>query len=180
MVAEWFKQTGVWVATALGGTSLAGVLGFVIWYTLKSAFTKSNKQVVELNRQLAKETSDIAVEKGLGAIKVQVHKHDIQPLVEERMREVAKISSEAQTKELKEIKENQQKMVVIMEKVAKLFDDSYYISDEAKAELNEAIEDAKEISVEPVESKVSVEETKEEPKTEKEPQKESQKTTIER
>lgn len=178
MVAEWFNTVWGWVVAVAGGVSYSAILTTIICIILKRATAKSGDRQVEISKQVAEETCKTAIKESLGAIKTRVHKHDIEPLVEEKLREVAKISSEVQAKELKEVHEENQKIVKILEKFAVYFDDSFYVSDNAKAELKEAIADAKEEKVELAESEV-VEELIEIPtNTEITPQNESQKPTL--
>ena len=90
------------------------------------------------------------------------------------MKEVAKITSEEQVKALKDLHAENQKIVAILEKFAVYFDDSFYVSAEAKQELKDAIADAKdEKEPEIVESEVDGEFIETTPNTENNPQNES-------
>ena len=178
---DWFTNIWGWVVGIASGVSYGAILTAVIVMGIKRIGNKSEKKQVEICRETTLEATEYAIEKGLGAIKTKVHKHDIEPLVEEKLRIAAKVASEEQVKELQRIHEENQKIVAILEKFSVYFDDSYYISAETKAELKEAISNAKENKADLVESELEENYIDESPSTENNPQNESHKTnSIER
>lgn len=173
MVADWFNTVWGWVVSIVGGLSFAGIVTAIIYGCLKGGFAKAIQKInIE---EIVKETSEKSVAEGVKRVKSITHKHDIQPLVEEKLKEIAKYTSEEQTKELKKLHEDHQKLVKILEGIASLYDDSFYVSDEVKANLKKSIAEAKndEINVEPAESEVIDEIVYDEPNIENNPQNES-------
>lgn len=182
MVADWFNTVWGWVVAVAGGVSYSAILTTIICIVLKGTAAKARQSQAQITKEVQKEACETAIKEGLGAIKTKVHKHDIEPLVEARLKDVAKITSEEQVKALKEIHEENQKLVLILEQISKLFDNSFYISEETKQELKNTIAEAKdETEPELVESEVVNELVSETPNTENNTQNESHKTTsIER
>lgn len=178
-ITEWFSTVWGWVVSIVGGLSFSAIITMVLYGCIKGGFAKAVARQSSAYKEQAREVSKIAVEEGLKGIKTRVHKHDIEPLVEARMKEVAKITSEEQVKALKDLHAENQKIVAILEKFAVYFDDSFYVSAEAKQELKDAIADAKdEKEPEIVESEVDGEFIETTPNTENNPQNESHKTNY--
>lgn len=182
MIAEWFQTAWGWVTSIIGGLSFSAILTAIICAMIKGNNNRNSAKLVELLREEAKASSQEAVAEGLGAIKTIVHKHDIEPLVDAKLKNVAKITSEEQTKDLKQIHKDYQQIVKILDIFSSYFDNSFYVSDENKHALKEEIAEAKdEEEPEPVKSDLIDEMVSEPVNTENSPQNESHSTTsIER
>jgi hypothetical protein len=150
---EFLSEIWVWIATALGGVSLTGVIVGVICAVLKGSFRKA---ISKINVEKIAET---ATEKGIEKVKKIAFTHNIQPLVESGLEKVNEKSTELVKKELQEVRAGYNKIVDILDKLSAYFDDSIGITEDKKKALKNALEEAKDQSVE-VES-VIVEETTE-------------------
>ena len=79
---EILNEIWVWIVSALGGVSLAGVISAAIYGCLKGAFSKTISKInVE---KIAKD----ATEKGIDKVKAVSFSHSIQPLVESELKKI--------------------------------------------------------------------------------------------
>ena len=161
---EWINQIWVWILGAVGGLTVGGIITAICVAFIKG---KIAKMIAKVNFEKIEEK---AVNKGLEKIKGVTFKHEIQPLVQSEMVKVNENAVKGLKNELKEIKAQYTHLVLINEKLAAYFDNSI-VSEAKKAELHEAIEDAKETPLY-VESVVLEEKLKEEYK----PQQKAKKT----
>lgn len=134
---EFLNEIWTWIASIVGGVSLAGIVTTVIYGALKGAF---NRTISKINVQ---KIADEATEKGVERVKKVSFTHSIQPIVESELKKINEKASEALKAELKEVNENYARLVVCIEKLAAYFDYSIGVTDTAKAELKEAIAEAK-------------------------------------
>ena len=175
---EILNEIWVWIVSALGGVSLAGVISAAIYGCLKGAFSKTISKInVE---KIAKD----ATEKGIDKVKAVSFSHSIQPLVESELKKINEMSVEVVKKELNEVKAEYKTLINIVKKLSAYFDNSIGVSDTAKQELKQAIAEAENEPVEPtnyaVVGKVE-EEVEAKDKTEREPLQDVKKaTSVER
>lgn len=175
---EILNEIWVWIVSALGGVSLAGVISAAIYGCLKGAFSKTISKInVE---KIAKD----ATEKGIDKVKAVSFSHSIQPLVESELKKINEMSVEVVKKELNEVKAEYKTLINIIKKLSAYFDNSIGVSDTAKQELKQAIAEAENEPVEPtnyaVVGKVE-EEVEAKDKTEREPLQDVKKaTSVER
>jgi hypothetical protein len=148
---EFLSEIWVWIATALGGVSLTGAIVGVICTVLKGSFRKA---ISKINVEKIAET---ATEKGIERVKKISFTHSIQPLVESGLEKINEKSIELVKAELKEVRDGYNKIVDILDKLSSYFDDSIGVTEDKKKLLKNAIENAKNQSVE-VES-IVIEET---------------------
>ena len=140
---EILNEIWVWIVSALGGVSLAGVISAAIYGCLKGAFSKTISKInVE---KIAKD----ATEKGIDKVKAVSFSHSIQPLVESELKKINEMSVEVVKKELNEVKAEYKTLINIVKKLSAYFDNSIGVSDTAKQELKQAIAEAENEPVEP-------------------------------
>jgi len=124
-----FQSVEGWVIASVGGVSLAGIISFIIWAVLKSAF---NKVIIKANLKATQE---------------------------EELKKIVEQAQELVAQELESVNKRYDKLVNVLEALASYFDNSIGVSDEAKQSLKEALAEAKEIKIEPeIEQEVKVEE----------------------
>lgn len=172
------NEIWVWIVSAFGGVSLAGVISAIIYGCLKGAFSKTISKIdVE---KIAKD----ATNKGIDKVKAVSFSHSIQPLVESELKKINEMSVEVVKKELNEVKAEYRTLINIIKKLSAYFDNSIGVSDTAKQELKQAIAEAENEPVEPTNYAVvgKVEEEDEaKDKTEREPLQDVKKaTSVER
>ena len=140
---EILNEIWVWIVSALGGVSLAGVISAAIYGCLKGAFSKTISKInVE---KIAKD----ATEKGIDKVKAVSFSHSIQPLVESELKKINELSVEVVKKELNEVKAEYKTLINIIKKLSAYFDNSIGVSDTAKQELKQAIAEAENEPIEP-------------------------------
>ena len=140
---EILNEIWVWIVSALGGVSLAGVISAAIYGCLKGAFSKTISKInVE---KIAKD----ATEKGIDKVKAVSFSHSIQPLVESELKKINEMSVEVVKKELDEVKAEYKTLINIIKKLSAYFDNSIGVSDTAKQELKQAIAEAENEPIEP-------------------------------
>ena len=175
---EILNEIWVWIVSALGGVSLAGVISAAIYGCLKGAFSKTISKInVE---KIAKD----ATEKGIDKVKAVSFSHSIQPLVESELKKINELSVEVVKKELNEVKAEYKTLINIIKKLSAYFDNSIGVSDTAKQELKQAIAEAENEPIEPTNYAVvskAEEEAEPKDKTAREPSQDVKKaTSVER
>ena len=158
-----FNTVWGWVIASVGGVSLAGILTTILWAILKSSFNRTiEKANLERTQEVAAEK---AADKAVSKIKSVSYKQSLQPVVESQLKKVTEEAQEMVKAELQEVNDNYNKLLAILEALSKYFDNSIGVSDSAKAELKNAIAEAKsDKTYTYVEEEVKVNEIKEEPK----------------
>ena len=144
----------VWILSICGGVTVSGLVSAIIYACLKGAF---NKAIARIN---VEKIADKATEKGVERVKKIAFTHDIQPLCESELEKINEKADKHIEKAVARLEDKLNKVIAIQEKQAAYFDNSIGVSDKAKTELKQAIEDAKTDTVEPVESVIVEEETK--------------------
>lgn len=132
---EALDNLWVWLLSAVGGVSIGTILAFIIKITLTRSFTK---HTVKATKELQRANEEFET-KRLEKIKKVAFTQNIQPVLESGLEKVSEKSQALIKAEIGEIKENQAKIVNILEKLGAYFDNSI-ISEEKKAEFKEAIE----------------------------------------
>lgn len=171
---EFLSEIWVWIVSALGGISLAGIITTVIYGCLKGAF---NRTISKINVQ---KIADQATEKGVERVKEVSFTHSIQPIVESRLVEINEKATEVFEKQTEKVSDKYDKIINILDKLACYFDNSIGVADEKKAELKQAIAEAKneQITAESVVvDEIVIETTKH---SEKEPKTAKSSTKVER
>lgn len=134
---EILNQIWVWLGTALGGVSLAGIISAIIYGALKGAF---NKTISKINvAQIAEQ----ATEKGVEKVKKVSFSHSIQPIVESELKKINEHSVEVIKIYLEEVGKKYDNVINILEKLSAYFDNSIGVSETAKQELRETIANSK-------------------------------------
>lgn len=130
MIAPYVTNGAIWSA-------IASILGACIARAIKKSKNETtaalNTKVVanELKQEMKKEIKEISFEQ------------NIQPLVESELKKVTEEANTYLKQQLKETQEGYNKLLLCVEKLSAYFDNSIGVSDEAKAELKQAIADAK-------------------------------------
>ena len=163
-----FSTVWGWIIAALGGVSLTGLISAIIYISLKGAF---NRTIEKQNlKKTQEDAAEQAAEKAVAKIKNISFKQSLQPVIVGQLKLITAETQEMVKQELKEVKEQYNNVVHILEALAKYFDNSIGVSEEAKENLKNAIYQAKEQKVdESIEEEVTltqeeVEEIIEEPK----------------
>lgn len=154
--------------TALGGISMTGILAAIIYGCLKGAFSKTVSKID------VEKIANKATEKGIERVKKVSFTHNIQPLVESELSKINEKSVEVLKDSLKEVNDNYNKIINILEGLAMYFDNSIGVSEEKKAALKEIIANAKKepITAESVVSdEIIIEDEKKSAEAKKEPKK---------
>lgn len=152
-MGEIFTQAVVWIGTALGGISLAGIITAILYGCIKGAF---NKTISKINVQ---KIADEATEKGVEKVRKVSFTHSIQPLVESKLEKINEKATEVIDKSVQSLNAKFDNVILILERLSAYFDNSIGVSEQAKAELKKAIADAKN-EVKTAESVVEVEDVK--------------------
>lgn len=134
---EIINQIWVWIVSAVGGISLAGIITTTIYSCLKGAF---NKTISKINVQ---KIADQATEKGVEKVKKISFTHSIQPLVESELKKVNEHSVEVLKIYMEEVSKKYENVLSVLEKLSAYFDNSIGVSETAKKELKQAIANAK-------------------------------------
>lgn len=161
---EILNNIWVLIITLIGKLSLDAILLAILYGVLRGRIEKS---VAKINAQ---KIADDAVEKGIKKVERITFNHNIQPLVESSLEKQNEKSVEVVKDTLAKVDDQYNKVINILEKLGAYFDDSIGVSENAKKELKEAIQDAK-VEIIKVESHIEpIEEPKiEEPKKETKP-----------
>lgn len=162
---ESIQQIWDTIAPYVTGTTIGSIVMIAVTTIIKSAIAKLGKKQDEVfsSKVVAKEVSNEMKDE----IKNISFEQTIQPLVESELKKVTEAANEYVKQQLKETQEGYNKLLNCLEKLSAYFDNSIGVPDEAKAELKQAIEDAK-VPAEPTntfDTKVVVEEiVQEQPK----------------
>ena len=138
---EIFTEIWMWIVSAVGGITLAGIITAIIYGSLKGAF---NRAISKINVQ---KITEQATDKGIERIKKISFSHSIQPLVESELKKVYEQATKTINDELKRVQENYNNIINVLEKLSAYFDNSIGINESTKAELKNALESAKDKSV---------------------------------
>lgn len=158
------ELTNIWnmIAPYVAGGTLGGTILISVILVLRSALCKRIDSVKETFNE--KKVTENVSNNVLAGVKEEIKsisfEQNIQPLVQSELKKVTEQANEYLKQQLKETQEGYNKLLNCVEKLSAYFDNSIGVSDEAKAELKQAIEEAK-IPAEPAntfETKVVVEE----------------------
>ena len=125
------------VAPYLAGISIGGIFTAVIYGLLRGAFAKT------VNKINVDKIVENATEKGIEKVKEISFKHSIQPLVNSELEKVTEKANRYISEEMYKLDTRYSHLIEILEKLSAYFNNSVFVSEEAKEELNKAIEEAK-------------------------------------
>lgn len=134
---EILNQVWVWLVSAIGGISVAGIITAIIYGSLKGAF---NKAISKIN---VEKISEQATEKGIEKVKKITFTHSIQPIVESELKKVNEYSVEILKVYMEETAKKYENVLNVLDKLSAYFDNSIGVSENAKNELKKAIAEAK-------------------------------------
>lgn len=134
---EILNSIWVWILSILGGVSITTILTFVIRITLTNSFKKTIAKID------VEKIAEKATDKGVAKVKKISFNHNIQPLVESELVKINEKSTEVLKKELADVQKKYDNLIVIMEKLSAYFDNSIGVAEEKKADLKQAIANAK-------------------------------------
>ena len=134
---EILNQVWVWLVSAIGGISVAGIITAIIYGSLKGAF---NKAISKIN---VEKISEQATEKGIERVKKITFTHSIQPIVESELKKVNEYSVEILKTYMEETAKKYENVLNVLDKLSAYFDNSIGVSENAKNELKQAIAEAK-------------------------------------
>lgn len=126
------------IAPYVAGGTLGSTILVSVVLILRAAICKKIDGVKESvnNKVIANDVSKDLLEK----IKNISFEQDIQPIVQSELKKVTEEANTYLKQQLKETQEGYNKLLNCVEKLAMYFDNSIGVSDEAKAELKNAIE----------------------------------------
>lgn len=136
-LANIWNMIAPYVTNGAVFSAIASILGACIARAIKKSTTATttalNTKIVanELKQEMKKEIKEISFEQ------------NIQPLVQSELKKVTEEANTYLKQQLKETQEGYNKLLLCVEKLSAYFDNSIGVSDEAKAELKQAIADAK-------------------------------------
>lgn len=154
---ETLQQIWALICPYITGISIGGIISAILYGCLKGAFSKM------INKINVEKIADEATKKGVDKIKTMSFKQSIQPLAESELKKITETANAYIDKSLKDVQEKYDHLIAIIEKLSAYFDNSIGVSESAKAELKEALTEAKGIVTSEdiiVEDKPIVEETK--------------------
>lgn len=134
---EILNSIWVWILSILGGVSITTILTFVIRITLTNSFKKTIAKID------VEKIAEKATDKGVAKVKKISFTHNIQPIVESELVKINEKSTEVLKKELADVQKKYDNLIVIMEKLSAYFDNSIGVAEEKKADLKNAIANAK-------------------------------------
>lgn len=137
-MTEILQQIWDTIAPYVAGGTLGGTILVSVVLILRAAICKKIDGVKESvnNKVIANDVSKDLLEK----IKNISFEQDIQPIVQSELKKVTEEANTYLKQQLKETQEGYNKLLNCVEKLAMYFDNSIGVSDEAKAELKNAIE----------------------------------------
>lgn len=137
------ELANIWniIAPYVAGGTLGGTILVSVVLILRAAICKKIDGVKESvnNKVIANDVSKELID----IIKNISFEQNIQPLVESELKKVTEEANSYVAQQLKETQEGYNKLLCCVEKLAAYFDNSIGVSDEAKAELKQAIAEAK-------------------------------------
>lgn len=128
----------IWSAIApyLAGISIGGIVSAVICGCLKGAFNRT------INKINVEKIAEKATDKGVEKVKTYTFKHSIQPVVESELAKIDERIAKQFKDELAKVQDNYNNIIKVLEKLSAYFDGSIGVSEQAKAELKQALSDA--------------------------------------
>lgn len=175
MNSAWF-----WVVTAISGISLPSLIGMIVYVVVRGRIVK---ELAKINTEkIVADVSGKAIEGVIGSVKELSFKQSIQPVVEKELKKILIEVQDIVNEELGAVKKRYDDILAVLEGLAKYFDNSIGVTDEAKAELRKAIEEAHKDKIEPeIVEEIKVEEIiVDKPKTENKAEKTENKAHIDR
>ena len=151
---EIFSNVWTWIVGVIGMIGVPTITGIIAAFSAMARQHKITQNYYDSVENLVGN----ATQAGINQIKNITFKNDIQPLVESELKKVYEYSIAVLETSLKAVQGQYGHVVDVLEALAKYFDNSIGVSEDAKAELKEAIEEAKNslVSAEPVESEVVI------------------------
>lgn len=136
-----FSTVWGWVIAIFGGISFSAIIASVIYLCLKGAFKRTIEKANLKKTQ--EDAAEQAAEKAVAKIKNVSFKQSLQPIIEGQLKLITENAQEMVKKELAVIKEQNNKLLNVIECLAKYFDNSIGVSEDAKKNLKDAIAEAK-------------------------------------
>lgn len=140
-MSETINQIIVWVGTALGGVSVASIITAIIVGCVKGGF---NKAISKIN---VEEISERATNKVIEKVKEVSFKQSIEPIAKAELTKITEQANVFIEKAFEKTQEQYNKLLKVVESFAKYFENSVYITEEAKENLRKAL---KEAEIEPI------------------------------
>lgn len=133
---EFLNEIWVWIMSAVGGISLSAIISTIIYGCLKGAFNRT------INKINVEKIAEKATDKGVEKVKTYTFKHSIQPIVESELAKIDERIAKQFKDELAKVQDNYNNIIKVLEKLSAYFDGSIGVSEQAKAELKQALSDA--------------------------------------
>lgn len=133
---EFLNEIWIWIMSAIGGVSLSAIISSIIYGCLKGAFNRT------INKINVEKIAEKATDKGVEKVKTYTFKHSIQPIVESELAKIDERIAKQFKDELAKVQDNYNNIIKVLEKLSAYFDGSIGVSEQAKAELKQALSDA--------------------------------------
>lgn len=133
---EFLNEIWIWIMSAIGGVSLSAIISAIIYGCLKGAFNRT------INKINVEKIAEKATDKGIEKVKTYTFKHSIQPIVESELAKIDERIAKQFKDELAKVQDNYNNIIKVLEKLSAYFDGSIGVSEQAKAELKQALSDA--------------------------------------
>lgn len=137
---NWLANLWNAISPYVAGISIGSVVTAIVCGILKGAF---EKKLSKINVENIVET---ATNKAVDKIRKVTFKQTIQPIVESELRKVNEAANERIEDCLATTNAKLDALLLIEEKQAAYFDNSYFVGEDKKAELHDAINSAKNVT----------------------------------
>lgn len=169
-MSETLNQIIVWVGSVLGGVSIASIITAIICGVIRGGFSKA---ISKIN---VEEISERATNKAIEKVKEVSFKQSIEPIAKAELTKITEQANMFIEKAFEKTQEQYNKLLKVVESFAKYFENSVYITEEAKENLRKAL---KEAEIEPtIDNVIEVEQIVVE--EEKEPKKAKEQVKVSR
>lgn len=125
------------IAPYFAGVTISGLISAIIFGCLKGAFNKT------INRLNVEKIAETATNKGVEKVKKISFEQSIQPIAESELKKITENANAYIEKQLKEVKLYHENTLLILEALAKYFDNSIGVPEETKANLKNVLTNAK-------------------------------------
>lgn len=134
---EIFSEIWAWIIAGVSSISFNAIFLAIGLGIIRGS---ANKVASKFN---VEKISEKATEKGVSKLKEMTFNHSIQPIVESKLRVISEEANGIVKKELEETQKRYDKLINVIEKLASYFDNSIGVPEEKKAELKQAVLEAK-------------------------------------
>ena len=125
------------IAPYFAGVTISSIVSAIIFGCLKGAFNKT------INKLNVEDIAEKATNKGVEKVKKISFEQSIQPIAESELKKITEQANEYMKDQLEEVKLYHENTLLVLEALAKYFDNSIGVPDDVKLALKKEIADAK-------------------------------------